>query len=109
MTKFNTIHVLGILMISLIAFAPVVDAGCSCSGGTWDPSYFLNSEPGTSQAVQSSNAQNNAAGNSGNSTENSLDRMASYPNGEILKPMKSVSSSDVVLDVSNGNSYSASH
>ena len=39
-------------MLSLIAFAPVVDAGCSCSGGTWDPSGFLNSELGTGQPVQ---------------------------------------------------------
>ena len=80
MTKFDTIHndkasstpgrknagsrgfyVLGILIISLIAFAPVVDAGCSCSGGTWDPSGFLNSEPGTGQPVQPGSAQNNAA------------------------------------------------
>ena len=63
MTKFDTTHndntsstldrkrsgsrgfyVLGILIISLMAFAPVVDAGCSCSGGTWDPSGFLNAE-----------------------------------------------------------------
>lgn len=71
MTKFDTIHndktnstldrknagsggfyvtgiISGILILSLIAFAPEVDAaaGC-CSIGTWDPSGFLNSEPGT--------------------------------------------------------------
>ena len=107
---------LGILIISLIAFAPVVDAGCSCSGGTWDPSGFLNSELGTGQPVQPGSTQNNAAGNSGNSTQNSgistekpIDRVASFPNGEILKSMKSVSSSDVVVDVSNGDSYAKSH
>ncbi len=135
MTKFDTIHndnasstldrkrsgsrgfyVLGILIISLMAFAPVVDAGCSCGGGTWDPSGFLNSEPGTGQPVQPGSAQNNAAGYSGNSTQNSgintekpLDRAASFPNGGILKSMKSVSSSDVVVDVSNGDSYAKSH
>ncbi len=72
MTKFDTIHndkisstfgrtnagsggfyVLGILIISLIAFAPAVDAGCSCSVGNWDPSGFLNSDTGTGQPVQS--------------------------------------------------------
>ena len=117
MTKFNTIHnnkasstlVLGILMLSLIAFAPVVDAGCSCSGGNWDPSGFLNSELSTGQPVQPGNAQDGASGNSGSGTQKPLDRTASFPNGEILKAMKSVSSSDVVLDVSNGDSYAASH
>ena len=96
-------------MLSVIAFAPVVDAGCSCSGGTWDPSGFLNSELGTGQPVQPGSAQDGASGNSGSGTQKPLDRTASFPNGEILKAMKSVSSSDVVLDVSNGDSYAASH
>ena len=106
MTKFNAI---GILILSLIAFAPVVDAGCSCSGGTWDPSGFLNSEIGTGQA---NSAGDGAAGNSGSGTagrQKSFDRVASFPNGTILKAMKSVSSSDVVMDVSNTDSYSTSH
>jgi thiosulfate/3-mercaptopyruvate sulfurtransferase len=106
MTKFNTIHVLGILILSVIAFAPVVDAGCSCSGGTWDPSGFLNSELGTGQP---GSAQDSAAGNSGSGMQKPLDRSASFSNGEIFKTMKSVSSSDVVMDVSNGDSYAASH
>ncbi len=114
MTKFNNasykgFYVLGILMLSLISFAPVVDAGCSCSGGNWDPSGFLNSEVGTGQPVQPGNAQDGASGNSVSGTQKPLDRTASFPNGEILKAMKSVSSSDVVLDVSNGDSYAASH
>ncbi len=106
MTKFNTI---GILILSLIAFAPVVDAGCSCSGGNWDPSAFLNSEIGTGLP---GSAQNSAAGNSGSGTagtQKPFDRVASFPNGAILKAMKSVSSSDVVMDVSNTDSYSTSH
>lgn len=37
------------------------------------------------------------------------DRSDSFPNGEILKPMKSVSSSDVVVDVSNGEGYATAH
>ena len=36
-------------------------------------------------------------------------RADSFPNGVILKPMKSVSSSDVVMDVSNVDSYATSH
>ena len=102
-------YVLGFLILSLIAFAPVVDAGCSCSAGNWDPSAFLNSDLGTSQPVQPGSAQNSAAGNSGSSTQKPLDRSDSFPNGQIFKPMKSVSSSDVVLDVSNGESYAKSH
>jgi thiosulfate/3-mercaptopyruvate sulfurtransferase len=135
MTKFDTIHgdmiistpdgknagsggfyVLGILIISLIAFAPVVEAGCSCSVGNWDPSGFLNDDSITGQSVQPGGAQGSAPANSGNSTQNSgiskekpLDRGASFPNGEILKSLKSVSSSDVVVDVSNGDSYAKSH
>jgi len=96
-------YVLGFLILSLIAFAPVVDAGCSCSAGNWDPSAFLNSDLGTSQPVQPGSAQDNIAGNSGSN------RADSFPNGQIFKPMKSVSSSDVVLDVSNGESYAKSH
>jgi thiosulfate/3-mercaptopyruvate sulfurtransferase len=135
MTKFDTIHgdmiistlerknagsggfyVLGILIISLIAFAPIADAGCSCSVGNWDPSGFLNDDSVTVQGVQPGGAQGSQAGNSGNSTPNSgiskkkpLDRVDSFPNGEILKSLKSVSSSDVVVDVSNGDSYAKSH
>ncbi|MCK9441263.1 MAG: rhodanese-like domain-containing protein [Methanothrix sp.] len=103
MTKFNTT---GFLIISLMALAPVVEAGCSCSGGTWDPSAFLNSELGTGQT---GSAQNSAAENSGSGTQKPFDRVASFANGAIIKSMKSVSSSDVVMDVSNTDSYSASH
>lgn len=125
MTKFNKIHnnkaslthygrnasykgiyVLGIMMLSLTAFAPLVDAGCSCSGGNWDPSGFLNSELDTGQPGK---AQDGASGNSVSGKEKPLDRTASFPNGNLLKSMKSVSNSDVVLDVSNGESYAASH
>ena len=54
-------HALGILIISLMAFAPAVDAGCSCSAGNWDPSGFLNSELGTGQPVQSDGSQASAS------------------------------------------------
>ncbi len=112
MTKFNTI---GIMIIFLTALAPAVDAGCSCGGGNWDPSAFLNSEDGTGQTVQHDSTHNGAAGNSGSSAQkpidskDPIDRVASFPNGALFKAMKSVSSSDVVMDVSNENSYSTSH
>ncbi len=79
MTKFNTIHnektnsnlcgkiagprgfcVLGILMLSLIALAPVVDAGCACSAvGNWEAKAqeFLKSDDTGVQPVSSSSDQ----------------------------------------------------
>ncbi len=105
--KFNA-NILGILVLSLIAFAPVADAGC-CSGGTWDPSAFLNSEPEIGQPVQPESTQDSDASDSDSKTQEPIERASTYPNGVILKPMKSVSSSDVVIDVSNGDSYVASH
>lgn len=106
--KFNA-NILGILVLSLIAFAPVADAGGCCSGGTWDPSAFLNSEPETGQPVQPGSTQDSNAGDSDSKTQEPIERASTYPNGVILKPMKSVSSSDVVIDVSNSDSYAASH
>ena len=107
MTKFN-INILGILILSLIAFAPVVDAGC-CSGGTWDPSAFLNSETETGQASTSGSTQDTNSVDSGGNAKEPIERASTYPNGVILQPLKSVSNSDVVIDVSNGESYAASH
>ena len=105
--KFNA-NILGILILSLVAFAPVADAGC-CSGGTWDPSAFLNSEPETGQPVQPESTQDSNAGDLESKIQEPIERASTYPNGVILKPMKSVSSSDVVIDVSNGDGYAASH
>jgi len=109
MTKFN-INILGILMLSVIALAPAVYAGASCcGGGTWDPSAFLNSETETGQPATSGSTQDTNSVDSGSNTKEPIERASTYPNGVILKPMKSVSSSDVVIDVSNGASYAASH
>ncbi len=107
MTKFNLV---GVIILSLIAYAQVVDAGCSCSGGNWDPTAFLNSELG-GQPVQSGSTESkaNVNGNSPASATKPEDRTDSFPNGDILKPIKSVSSSDVVVDVSNGDGYSKAH
>ena len=108
MTKFYT-SILGILTLSLIALAPAVNAGGCCSGGTWDPHAFLDSEPGAAQPVQSGSIQENATEKSGAPAPKQIERASTYPNGAILKAMKSVSSSEVVIDVSNDDSYAASH
>ena len=108
MTKFYT-SILGILTLSLIVLAPVVNAGGCCSGGTWDPHAFLDSEPGAVPPVQSESIPENAAEKSGASAPKQIERASTYSDGVILKPMKSVSSSDVVIDVSNDDSYASSH
>jgi thiosulfate/3-mercaptopyruvate sulfurtransferase len=108
-TGISKLFILGILTISLIAFAPVVDAGCSCSSGTWDPSGFLNTDSEAGQPVQTGSTQNSAAQSSGSVAPKTIDRYDSFPNDDILKPMKSVSSSETVLDVSNGEGYAESH
>lgn len=101
---------LGIIVVFLAAITQTANAGCSCSGGTWDPTAFLNSEPG-GQPVQSNsaNSNSNANVNSAAATIKPEDRTDSFPNGEILKNIKSVSSSDVVVDVSNGDGYTKAH
>jgi thiosulfate/3-mercaptopyruvate sulfurtransferase len=98
-----------LIILSLIALSPLADAGCSCSGGTWDPSAFLNSELGSSQPVQTGSTQNSATAASGSVNQKPANRADSFPNGQLFKPMKSVSSSDAVIEVSNTESYAASH
>jgi thiosulfate/3-mercaptopyruvate sulfurtransferase len=104
--KINTIE---IIFISLMALASVADAGCSCGVGNWDPSAFLNSVDGTGHSEKHGSAGDSAAGNSESGIQEPVDRAASFPNGALFKAMKSVSSSDVVIDVSNENSYLVSH
>jgi thiosulfate/3-mercaptopyruvate sulfurtransferase len=106
--------IFGVLALSLIAFAPLADAGCSCSAvGNWEAKAqsFLNSDDNSVQPVISSNSQDsaNAAANTAASTLKQEDRSDSFPNGDILKPIKSVSSSDVVIDVSNDDGYAKAH
>ena len=112
MTKFN-FAITAIIMISLLTLAPLANAGC-CSGGTWDPSGFLNTDLGSgqpTQPIQSAQAEgsSDSAAASSSGTQDAPDRLASYPNGSIMKPMKSISSSDVVVDASSGDSYATSH
>lgn len=99
--------IFGVLMLSLTAFAPLADAGCSCSAvGNWEAKAqaFLNSDDISSNSQSSTNAANPAV-----NTLKPEDRSDSFPNGYILKPIKSVSSSDVVVDVSNGDDYAKAH
>ncbi|HPS91000.1 MAG TPA: rhodanese-like domain-containing protein [Methanothrix sp.] len=103
------LNAIGIIFISLLATASVAYAGCSCSVGNWDPSAFLNSEDGTGHSEQHSSSGDSAVGDSGSGTQKPVDRVSSFPNRELFKGLKSVSSSDVVIDVSNSDSYSASH
>lgn len=127
MTEFNTMHheknqfkicgniaaprgfcVLGILMLSLIALAPVVDAGCACSAvGNWEAKAqeFLKSDDTGGQPISSSSAQTSTAA----SQPKTVARSESFPNSEILKPVKNVSSSELVIDVSNDDGYAKSH
>lgn len=122
MTKFD-FTIPTIIMISLLTLAPLANAAGCCSGGTWDPSGFLNSDPGSelssqpTQPVQSSqtvasaqaDGSEESAATGSNSTQDAPDRLASYPNDSIMKSMKSVSSSDVVVDASSKDSYAKSH
>ncbi len=98
-----------ILMISMaISIASPAQAGCSCSVGNWDPSAFLNSED-TILTAQAGSKQDAAADSSGEKGNAELERIAAFPGGSMLKSLKSVSSSDVVIDVSEGDSYMTSH
>lgn len=83
------------IVMVLIAFAVILSfpsalAGCACSGGTWDPYAFLNYNP--TQSVSSSADGRNTVQNDYRSDD--------FPNGDLLKPMPSVSSSDTVLLIS---------
>ena len=102
---------LGILLLALAAISPVVGAGCSCGIGNWDPYAFLNSELESGQPVQLGSTQPSSA-NAGSPAPvipKSEDRVDAFPGGESLKTIKSVSASDLVVDVSNGESYANSH
>ncbi len=100
-----------IIFLYLMFLVPGVYAGCACGGaGNWDPSAFLNSDvPGVKSAAKNTDASTTSAENSTQSKPQTTLRSDLFPNGKIIKPLESVSSSDLVLDVSNDNSYSQSH
>ncbi|ABK15068.1 MULTISPECIES: sulfurtransferase [Methanothrix] len=87
-----TIQTATILMVSAMLLSlPAALAGCACSaGGTWDPYAFLNYNP----------AQSVSPSAEGKSTAMQDDyRSDDFPNGDLLRPMPSVSSSDTVLAI----------
>lgn len=88
--KIVTVLVTSAVLLSL----PTALAGCACSaGGTWDPYAFLNYNPLQGYGVSSSAE--------GRSTATQDDyRSDDFPNGDILRPLPSVSSSDTILFVS---------
>lgn len=93
-------------LISLISFSFILSiipgalAGCACSGGgVWDPSGFLNYDP-VAPAIVSSGAD---AGSSTQAQPEFDYRSATFPAGEIIKALPSVSSSDLVVDISDGD------
>lgn len=99
----------------MAALAPIADAGCGCSGGcavgNWDPSAFLNSDV-PAAPYDNSSGSNSSASVSSSSVQGEPKpepRSDTFPNEKILKSLETVSSSNVVLDVSNGNGYSRSH
>jgi thiosulfate/3-mercaptopyruvate sulfurtransferase len=104
--------VLGIIVILMATMMPGANAGCSCSVGNWDPTAFLNDDvPG----VPSSQGNANTVGATSTAVESAQSipepeyRSDLFTNGQVMKPLESMSSSDVVIDASNGNGYGQSH
>lgn len=89
-----------VLMLSAVLLSlPPALAGCACSaGGTWDPYAFLNYNPTLS--ISSSGDGRSAA------VQDDY-RVEDFPNGDILRPMPSVSSSDTVLAITENSSDAA--
>ena len=97
------------LSLSLGLLIPGVHAGCACSVGNWDPSGFLNSDvPGVQSATENTSTSTTTSNGPQNAPQ-AVPRSALFPDGKILKSLQSVSSSDLVLDASNDNSYGQSH
>jgi thiosulfate/3-mercaptopyruvate sulfurtransferase len=112
MVRSQSFAIVFIAIISIGLFVSNVYAGCSCSAvGNWDPTAFLNSdEPGVQAADNGSGTSKaTTTGNGAQIAAQPAPGSELFPNGEILKSSRSISSSDIVLDVSNGNSYSRSH
>lgn len=117
--------ILGAYVLLIAAMVPGVEAGgCGCAGGcsaagNWELSAnaFLNSDvPGAPSAPSNSTNNNSSANgaapaaiNSAKSAPKSEYRSDLFTNGQILKPLQSVASSDIIIDASNGDSYSKSH
>lgn len=86
-------------IILILSIIPGALAGCACSGGgVWDPSGFLNYDP-VAPATVSSGAD---AGSSTHAQPVFDYRSTTFPAGEIIKALPSVSSLDLVVDISDG-------
>jgi len=106
----QTLTLILVAILSSGLLIPGAFAGCACSGaGNWDPYAFLNSDVPGVQAATTSSSNQASVGNSAQSATQPVKRSDLFPNGQIIKPLQSVSSSDLVLDVSNDNGYSRSH
>jgi rhodanese-related sulfurtransferase len=117
--------ILGAYVLLIAAMVPGVEAGgCGCAGGcsaagNWELSAnaFLNSDVPGAPSAPSNSTNNNSSANgtapaatsNAKSAPKSEYRSDLFTNGQILKPLQSVASSDVVIDASNGDSYSKSH
>lgn len=92
------------------SFSSVVEAGCSCVAiGNWETTaqQFLKSDDIGWPPSNPGSAQTKASVSQTPATP--MARSDSFPNGKILKNIMSVSSSEVLLDVSSSNSYSKTH
>lgn len=122
MLRDNIKNLIIVFMLLFIAsMVPAADAGCGCAGGcsaagNWEQSAnaFLNSDipGGLSNSTNNNSSADNIASIAMSNVQSTLEskyRSDLFTNGQILKPLQSVASSDVVIDASNGDSYSKSH
>lgn len=109
------------VLVLITAVVPAADAGCGCAGGcgaagNWEQSAnaFLNSDiPGAPYNSTNNNGSVDNIASVATSNAKSVPtpkyRSDLFTNGQILKPLQSMASSDVVIDASDGDSYSKSH
>jgi len=90
---FTNLRCFALLALALMAVAYPASCGCACGSGEWDPYAFLNSAFG--EPTSAATGETPAA-------EEATYRAESYPQGDLLADMPTVSSSELVLDVSGG-------
>jgi thiosulfate/3-mercaptopyruvate sulfurtransferase len=98
--------VLGIMILSLIALASSASAaGSCCSVGNWEATAqaFLGDADAGGQITNHNHAQSDEK-NASKAAEKPAQRSDAFSNGASLISMKSVSSSHLVLDISNSDS-----
>lgn len=102
--------VLGIMILSLIALASSASAGGCCSVGNWEATAqaFLGDADAAGQITNHNHAQSDDK-NASKAAEKPAQRSDAFSNGASLIPIKSVSSSHLVLDISNSDSSKLPH